>query len=91
MQSIPHVPHEGRSLRVTVDSSASGTSTNSSAQVAWLRSDLSDKLIVISAENFFDESFFSETLPNPKLNVRHPTKPLTAVSRRMRARARRGC
>jgi hypothetical protein len=99
-REIPHLPHEEQSLRVTVDSSASGTytnssarstHTNSSAQMAWLRNELSDKLIVITEENLLDGSFFLETPPNPKLYLRPQTKPLTAMSTRVRARARSGC
>jgi hypothetical protein len=97
---IPHLPHEEQSLRVTVDSSASGTytnsssrstHTNSSAQMAWLRNELSDKLIVIAEENLPQESFFLKTPPNPKLHVRPQTKLLSAMSTRVRSRARSGC
>jgi hypothetical protein len=92
---IPHLPHEELSLRVTVDS-ASGTYTNStsstyttsSAQLAWLRNDLSDKLIAISKEGFLGESFFSEAPPRPKLSILARARPLAAVSRRMPARTR---
>jgi hypothetical protein len=97
---IPHLPHEEPSLRVTVDSGASGTFTNSSArsthfdssaQLAWLRNELGDKLIVVPRENFLDRSFFSEAPANPKLSVRPQTKPRTSVSTRVTARARSGC
>jgi len=97
---IPHLPHEERSLRVTVDSSASGTYTNSNArstytnsnaQMAGLRNELSDKLIVITEENLPEESFFLGTPPNPKLHVRPQTKALSAMSARGRTRVRSGC
>ncbi len=96
----PHLPHEERSLRVTVDSGASGSytngsarsmHTNSSAQLAWLRNELGDKLIMTPEENFLDKSFFSGTPQNPKMKVRPQTRPLTALSTRVRARARSGC
>jgi hypothetical protein len=76
---IPHLPHEERVLRITVDSSASGVytnssgrsmHTNSSAHLAWLRNELGDKLTMIPTENLFDQSFFVERPPNAKLNVR---------------------
>jgi hypothetical protein len=97
---IPHLPHEELSLRVTVDSGASGIYTNSSArsmhtscssQLAWLRNELGDKLIVISKDDCLGETFFSEAPPNPKLSVRAQTKPLAVVSRRMPARTRSCC
>jgi hypothetical protein len=96
---IPHLPHEELSLRVTVDSGASGTYTNSSsrtyinssAQVAWLPNELGNKLIVIPVENVLDESFFLRTPLNPKLNLRPQTKAVTPVSKRLTARARSGC
>ena len=96
---IPHLPHEERVLRITVDSSASGAytnssgrsmPTNSSAHLAWLRNELGDKLTMIPAEKLFDQSFFLERPPNAKLNVRPLTKPLTPVSTRLTARARSG-
>jgi hypothetical protein len=97
---MPHLPREERSLLVTIDSGASGTYTKSSArsthtncgaQVAWLRNELGDKLIVVAADNLLDESFFLGTPPTPRLNVRPQTKPLTAWSTRVSARARSGC
>ena len=96
----PHLPHEELSLRVTVDSGASGAFTNSSTRsirfdssphLAWLRNELGDKLILICRENFLDKSFFSESPENPKLSVRPQTKPFSPVSVRVTARARRGC
>src|SRR5439155_9991036 len=52
----PHLPHEEEFLRVTADSGASGTFTNTSArsthvtsvsQLAWLPNDLGHKFIVV--------------------------------------------
>jgi len=83
----------------SVDSGASGAYTNSSAQLmytngsaqlAWLRNELSDKLILVPGENLLDESFFLET-PSPRLNVRPQTRPLAALSTRVRPRTRSGC
>jgi hypothetical protein len=95
---IPHLPHEELSLRVTVDSasgayanSTSSTYTTSSTQLAWLRNDLSDRLIVISKEEFRGKSFYPETPPNLKLSTQAQAKPLNTVSRRIRALARSRC
>jgi len=90
----PHLPHEERYPSVVVDSGASGgTYTNSSArsmgvdsspQVAFLRNELSDKVIVIGSA--FDEPFL-ESAPNPQMNLRPQTKPLAVASTRWSARA----
>src|SRR5258708_29136661 len=56
----PHLPHAEGFLRVAVDSGASVTFTNSSArstyttsspQLAWLRNQLGEKLILSSQDN----------------------------------------
>ena len=85
---MPHLPHEERTLRV--DSSPSGTYPNSSAQVAFLRNYLGDKLNVITAEDVPNQSLLWKSLPNLKSTLRPQTKPLTNLSKRLIIRTRKG-
>jgi hypothetical protein len=89
----PHLPHE--ELRVTVDSGASGTNTtarlthfSSFTQLSWLRNELGENFIVLSAENFREESRL--TRPNPHLRTQQKGKQLKHTSTPI-PRARSGC
>jgi hypothetical protein len=91
---IPHLPHEERWLRVSVDSSASGgdvsnVTSQRSTYTALLPGDWSDRFILVSAETVMNLQEFSATLPKLEVQGRPNTKKhLSTGSTRREARAR---
>jgi len=95
-----HLLHEERTLRVTVDSGASGALTNSSpgsthvsttTHVAWLRNALSENLIVVSGEDANSEWLEVESKQTVMSDDRFRTKPYNSTAKWQRERARRNC
>ncbi len=99
----PHLPHEERWLRVSVDSGASGgivanstsrqsTYTSGVTQLALLPGDWSDKFILVSEWSITNEQQFLATLPELEVQARPNTKKhlsTGSILREIRARVSR--